>query len=155
MDVLLPCPALSMCRECTSADCQQASASWGQPEGHVTRLLLLKHSLQEPILLLPCSPSLPLFPGSHRPVRPSLQAQTFAGPACSALMHWTRWHPPHTGHTCCAVGLVSSLKEKGNLTPLLQQSLSGDNHYCHVGVSLHYSCMSPTADTVETTTLHP
>lgn len=155
MEVLLPYPALTMCREFTSADCQQASASWGQPEGHVTRLLLLKRSLQEPILLLPCSPSLPSSLGSHTPVRPSLQAQTFAGPAFSALIHWTWWCAPHKGHTCSAVGLVSSLK-KGNLTPLLQQSLPGDNLITAMWGCLFITLVCHLQLTQwETTTLHP
>lgn len=82
MDILLPYPALTMCGERTSVDCQQASASWGQPEGHVTCLPLLKHSLQE---LIP--PTALLSLPSHFPGVPqACQAQPPGADLCRVCL---------------------------------------------------------------------
>lgn len=70
------------CGECTSVDCQQASASWGQPEGHITCLLLLKHSLQE---LIPPTALLSL-PSLFTGVPQACQAQSPGSDLCRTCL---------------------------------------------------------------------
>lgn len=151
MDIRLPYPALTMCRECTSVDCQQASASWGQPEGHVTCLPLLKHSLQElipPTALL----SLPsLFPG----VPQACQAQSPGSDLCRTCLLGPHSLDPvacstYRAHLFCSRPgfILEGEGECGSYPTFLAACAWGQSDYCHVGVSLHNSCMSPTVDPV-------
>lgn len=105
---LLPYPALAVCRDCTSVDCQQSSASWGQPEGHVIPLLFLMHSHRSLSHLLPCSPLLPSSLGSQTEVWLSLEAQTFARSACLA----------HFGPSSRSVSMMLPSRSPRNLTRL-------------------------------------